>query len=236
MAKNDPLFGDIKAKRVSGLNIDPNVAWSAAAGGGIEGGQGGAYSGYIPGLETSVDTEGNPLIGQGDFADWSSQNPGGSYIDFATTQGLDFDEASSVINNPAFAAYYNQFADTDSDTWQASSAADWWGDYGRYFTGLDKPGAKQALTQRKGNIEKEGLRLKALNSLDKTKGFSGKTGFAGDGGFAKAQKSLQEEAMRQSDLSKLGVETSLWDVHQNYMSNMYDQFAALAGLGAFDDE
>lgn len=39
------------------------------------------------------------------------------------------------------------------------------------------------MTQRKGHIEAEDLKLKALKSLDKTKGFSSKTGFAGDGGF-----------------------------------------------------
>ena len=54
-------------------------------------------------------------------------------------------------------------------------------------------------------------------------GFQGKRGFAGDSSLIKAQKSIQEEHMRTKDLQSLGVQASLWDIHSNYMSNLYDQ-------------
>tara|TARA_R100001594_G_scaffold127806_2_gene165699 strand:- start:19631 stop:20326 length:696 start_codon:yes stop_codon:yes gene_type:complete len=231
MARNEPLFGDIKAKRGASQNIGSDIAWSALLEG-VEGGQGGAYGGYIPGLDPADYTEegGHPMYYQSDFANWGQTNPN-STIDFGSV-AIGYDQAQNILNNPAFATYYNQFADQSAG---AGAPAHWWNQYGKYFKGLDKPGISEAITKRKGAIETEELRMKALDNIEKTGGFAGKRGFAGDSGLIKARKSMQEEAIRRSDLSKLGVESSLWDVHQNYMSNMYDQFAALAGVGAFED-
>ena len=242
MAKNDPLFGDIKAQR--NINDMSNVGWMARLpnpSGGYYGGDTQLFSGNLPGIDPTIANTGYPMYSLSDLTDFTQG--GGSYVDWTglgwgNEGDVAFDEnqtyhaAQAAMNNPAFATYFHQFGEGESGT----APAEWWNTYGRYFSGLEKPGSKKVMTQRKGHIEAEDLTLKALKSLDKTKGFSSKTGFAGDGGFLKAQKSLQEESIRQSDLSKLGVESSLWDIHQNYMSNIYSQFAALAGLGAFEDE
>lgn len=43
------------------------------------------------------------------------------------------------MNNPAFATYFHQFGEGESGT----APAEWWNTYGRYFSGLEKPGSKK---------------------------------------------------------------------------------------------
>lgn len=244
MAKNDPLFGDVTANRGAAFDMS-DIGWMGRARN-PDGGYydahpttgHGLFTGDFPGMEGSYGEQtGETLYGWSDVSDFLNQ--GGDYVnwtdmDHASNPNYTGAQAEAAMNNPAFGLYYNQFHDFDAPGDDPTDPAKWWHDYGKYFEGHEK-GTKEAFTKRSGAIEGENLRLKALETLDKTKGFAGKRGFAGDSSLVKAQKSIQEEHMRTKDLQTLGVQTSLWDIHSNYMSNLYDQFANLAGLGAFED-
>tara|TARA_R100000278_G_scaffold123151_1_gene111565 strand:- start:20093 stop:20779 length:687 start_codon:yes stop_codon:yes gene_type:complete len=166
------------------------------------------------------------LYGEEGFHDDISPNT--PVVDFGEF-GYDQYQVQDILDNPAFSVFYNSFF--EPGTWNANPA-EWWKDYGAYLTPYDN--VQEIMTKRKSGLEKESLRREALDTIDKMGGFQGKRGFAGDSGMIEAQKSIMEDAIRKNEMQTLGVNQSLWNIKDNYMSNLYSEFANLSQVGAFE--
>lgn len=158
----------------------------------------------------------NPFHGQAHVSDFAGE-------------GYDQFDVEEILANPAFSVFYDSFY--DPGTWN-ESPAEWWKDYGAYLTPYDS--VQETMAKRKSGLEKESLRREALDTINKMGGFQGKRGFAGDSGMVEAQQSIMEDAIRKNEMQTLGVNQSLWNIKDNYMSNLYSQFANLSNVGAFE--
>lgn len=225
MAKNDPLIGDINRSKFDpgDFNLENsgtpgNFFWTSEY---TDPDTGFTYDPQTSGLIYGDVGAGEGMLNTGGLnSNWITDFAGFGYDQF---------EAQDIMDNAGFATFYNSFF--DSGTWNANPV-EWWKDYGAYLSPYDN--TQETLAKRKGNIQTENLRREALDTIDKMGGFSGKRGFAGDSGMENAQKSLMEDSIRQNEMQTLGVNASLWDIKDNYMSNLYSQFGQLAQVGAFD--
>tara|TARA_R100000234_G_scaffold119980_1_gene104668 strand:- start:16960 stop:17646 length:687 start_codon:yes stop_codon:yes gene_type:complete len=218
-----PLIGDINRRKFN--PSDPSSHLSNAPGGYFN-----WASDYLTEDGTLIDNQGGSFWGEiyGEEGFHDNVNPNTPLVDFGAF-GYDQHQAQDIINNPAFAMFYQNFFDAGSHN---ENPVRWWSDYGKYLTPYSS--AKETLAARKGGIQKEGLRKEALQTIDKMGGFAGKRGFAGDSGMERAQQAIIEDTIRQNELQTLGVNQSLWDIRDNYMSNLYSEFGNLAGVGAFE--
>jgi len=139
-------------------------------------------------------------------------------------------------NNPAFQIFYQHFMPEKyrgkTDEYGRSIAREWMREYGGYLTKQMDP-AQTFFTEQKGKTEKQNITAAALASIDKLGGMSGKQGFAGSSDRIKAYDEQRKKYMNTQDLHSLGVNKSLWQAKDNYMSQLYGEFNTLAGLDAF---
>lgn len=216
---SEPLFGDLAGKYdiFSQSTRDPNVGrplgWYAE-------------NPDIPGWYIGD-------MGLGEGIDEYLQ--GDDISNFAERFGSQ-EEALEFLNNPAFSIFYEHFMPEShkGGAYGGGHAADWFRDYGKYLSTYDS--GAETLTKRKGLLQAEDWRLNALKSLDDVGTITTKTGFAGDSQYLDAISSARKDALLTRDLQTLGVNASLWDIKDNYLSNLYKEFGNLASVGAYDDD
>jgi hypothetical protein len=213
MASDDPLYGDLARAKEGGTSTDFN--WFAP----------------------HPDQPDGYYIGDIGFGiqDLSASDLSGQMESFSSLS-----QAESYLNNPAFSTFYNNFLpeeykfDRIGGDNPPGVAANWFRKYGGYLSPYDE--SKESMISRSSGLKDEELRLSALKSIDDIGGFVGKRNFAGDSEYVKAMTNLRETAILNRDLKTLGVNQSLWDIKDNYLSNLYSEFGNLAHYGAYEED